>query len=110
MPGIRVNEVENGGHKRERNYELKSENGGWEEDESQLKTGGLHYRCGKDSKKVPPDVEDLHPACVRALRKNEEVINDILHPYSIIFDPSTPGKEFLPCRTAFLACSLDREY
>ena len=57
-----------------------------------------------------PDVEDLHPACVRALRKNEEVINDILHPYSIIFDPSAPGKEFLPCRTAFLACSLDREY
>ena len=53
VPGIRVNEVENGGHKRERNYELKSENGGWEEDESQLKKGGLHYRCGKDSKKVP---------------------------------------------------------
>lgn len=53
MPGIRVNEVENGGHKRESNYELESENGGWEEDESQLKKGGLHYRCGKDSKKVP---------------------------------------------------------
>lgn len=51
MPGIRVNEVENGGHKRESNYELESENGGWEEDESQLKKGGLHYRCGKDSKK-----------------------------------------------------------
>ena len=45
--------MENGGHKRESNYELKSENGGWEEDESQLKKGGLLYRCGKDSRKVP---------------------------------------------------------
>ena len=57
------------------------------------------------------DIEDAHDGSMRALRQDEEVVYDVLHPRRIDLDPLRPDHEVVVIRHAAVLTGLeDREY
>ena len=56
-------------------------------------------------------IKDSHPAGMRTLRKNKEVVDDILHSRGVILNALRPDKEAVPLgHLSFSACVDYREY